>query len=113
MTSQSQPPIPPVAGLRGTPGSPDSAHSAPSADSGEEREGVVKIQDTEVIDATGIGVPGAASTFVTGTPVEPIDPVTDPADDPVVRAADDSGAEDAESYAAGEHDSDRVNDPRT
>ena len=80
MSSQSQPPIPPVAGLRDTPGPPDSGHSAPSADSGEDRQGVVTIQDTEVIDATGMGVPGT---------------------------------DDAESYAAGEHDSDRVNDPRT
>ncbi|MBK8448084.1 MAG: hypothetical protein IPL41_15745 [Micropruina sp.] len=90
MSSQSQPPIPPAGGLRGEPGSNDSASSpsAPSADSPDE-PGVVTIQGTEVIDATGADTTAAGDdadvpTSGDGAPVEPIPPVSDPADDPVV-----------------------------
>jgi len=154
MSSQSQPPIPPAAGLRGSPGSPDSANSAPSPDSGDDDQGVLTIQDTPVIDATGSGssqsagtsnvsgssesvgtssVSGSSQSVGTskasgssesvgvsdaGVPVEPIPPVSDPKDDPVVRAAEGEAAgrgdgDDPQRYSAGEHDADRVNDPRT
>ena len=100
------------------------------------------IQDTEVIDATGSGASDSVGTSAAsgasesvgatrdsgasesvgtsdaGVPVEPIPPVTDPADDPVVRAAgdeaaDQGGVDDPVLRSADEHDGDRLNDPRT
>ena len=146
MSSQSQPPIPPAAGLRGSPGSPGSpdspdspgspdspsSPSSPSALSAasSENEHVLTIQDTEVIDATGIGSAthdgSTASGPATGddnvhhsdqgVPVEPIPPVSDPSDDPVVAAAEEDGSDDPSTDAnvrgTDDHDSDRLNDPR-
>lgn len=136
MASQSQPPIPPTAGLYGSPGSPNSAKSAPSADfgadPGTEQEGVVMIQGTPVIDATGIGTTQnhtestSAGTQADDVPVDPIPPVSDPADDPVVRAHQSGGAtavgETADSstdsgddpvyHSTDSDDGDRLNDPR-
>ena len=92
------------------------------------RPGTIVIDDTQVIDATGVTAddvanddpapPDAtsaaprravdpsydAATNVSdeGVPVEPIPPVSDPADDPVVAAAENEGA-----------DTDRENDART
>lgn len=69
--------------------------------------------------ATAVDLSGGTSDQ--GVPVEPIPPVSDPGDDPVVAAAaDDQGVapadarDDPESYAADpDHDGDRLHDPRT
>ncbi len=131
MTAQSQPPIPPAAGLYGSPGSPNSASSAssaPSAGSADE-PGKIVIQGTEVIDATGSDTSAVETTDVPadgddtdqptspeGVPVEPIPPVSDPEDDPVVAAAESDGSDDpstdANQRSTDDHDSDRLNDPR-
>lgn len=94
------------------PDDPDLPRPVDSADEAdaESGEGRMVIQDTEVIDATGVSADDVANddptppeessatgddgvhTSAEGVPVEPIPPVQDPADDPVVAAADEDDA---------------------